>query len=346
MSEAWLIGTLAFALAAGLTAWIRRVAIRLQMIDRPNERSSHVTPTPRGGGLAIVVTTIAAVLWLVAEARLDPRLGGVLVAGGGLVAGVGFLDDRYGLSPGVRLVAHVTAAVMASWTVGGLPAIPWAAQLVDPGFTGLLVATVGLVWALNLFNFMDGIDGIAGSEAAFVGVTGSILSLCFGGSDGIALVAMVLGGASIGFLWWNWPPAGIFMGDAGSGFLGFVIGLLALTAAAADGWAVLLSWLVLCGSFLVDATVTLAVRLARGQKPHLAHRTHTYQKLSIRWQSHSRVTLAYAFVNVAWLLPWAGMCRLRHDLAPVFAVAALSPLVVVAIVVRAGIPDESRIALS
>jgi Fuc2NAc and GlcNAc transferase len=217
----------------------------------------------------------------------------------------------------------------------GFPPLQVGIHRVDMGALGYLFGTLVIVWSLNLFNFMDGIDGIAASEAVFIGVAGGVLVLVGGGSVALATLCLVLAAACSGFLWWNWAPAKIFMGDVGSGFLGFSIAVLAL-GVARDQPAGPFVWLILGGVFVVDATVTLMRRLWRRERLYEAHRSHAYQCLARRWQSHRRVTLTVTAVNVFWLFPWATLATLYPVHAGWAALAAVGPLLVAAVAVGAG----------
>jgi Fuc2NAc and GlcNAc transferase len=192
---------------------------------------------------------------------------------------------------------------------------------------------------LNLFNFMDGIDAIAASEAAFVAAAGALLGVVSGSMPGVSAVALAFAATCCGFLVWNWPPARIFMGDVGSGYLGFVLSVLAL-AAARDNSAALWIWLILGGVFFVDATVTLVRRLVRREHLHQGHRSHGYQWLARRWGSHLRVTVAVLAVNVFWLLPCAAFAALHPSQAATATCVALAPLVVIALAAGSGRPES------
>jgi len=325
-------------LVAFLTGVVRRQALSRGVLDVPNERSSHGKATPRGGGAAIVLVVSAAIL-LASRGSLDQRLALALLAGGIPVALVGFMDDRQSVPAHFRIIVHLAAAVWAVACLGGLPPLLIGTHLTHLGWAGDFLAVLGIVWTLNLFNFMDGIDGIAASEAAFVAVAGSVLCLPKGGSPGVVSVGFLLGAGCAGFLLWNWPPARIFMGDVGSGYLGYAIAVCAL-AAARDNSAAVWVWLILGGAFFVDATVTLVRRLSRGERVYEAHRSHAYQWLSRRWGSHRRVTLAVLLVDVLWLLPCAVFASLHPPLAAVTALIALAPLIALAIVAGAGRPEQ------
>ena len=320
------VGVASLVGCAALTAAVRRAALAYGVLDVPNARSSHSRVTPRGGGLAIVLTTLLAFTALELLGVLELRLWAALAAGGLMLAVLGAVDDLRPLPASLRLAVHVLAALWAIGWLGGIPGM---------GRFGELLALLGVVWAINLFNFMDGIDGIAGSEAAFIAL-GSILpmSLCHAGA-GLIAASLALGCASLGFLVWNWPPAKVFMGDVGSVYLGYVIAVLALSSSRSSSTAVWV-WLILGAVFFVDATVTLLRRMLRGASARQAHRTHAYQWLARSWQSHAKVTLAVWLVNVLWLLPCAVVAAAwPRQLLPA-VVAALLPLIVLVILAGAG----------
>jgi Fuc2NAc and GlcNAc transferase len=323
--EKTLLVLTAFVLSAVLTGCVRKLALERGVVDVPNERSSHQVPTPRGGGVAIVLTVTAglALLALIGDLSLDLLVA--LAGGGAAVAVVGFIDDRRSLSVWVRLVVHFGAAIWALAWIGGVPPLQLGERIVDFGWLGYPLGAVGIVWVLNLFNFMDGIDGIAGSEAAFIAIAGACLLAGNAAPNGVETAALILAAACCGFLCWNWPPARIFMGDAGSGYLGYFVAVAAL-AAARDFPVALIVWLILGAVFFVDATVTFARRLSRGENVRVAHRSHAYQWLARKWQSHRRVTVAVLLVNVLWLLPMAFLATRFPPHAGWILVVALGPV--------------------
>jgi Fuc2NAc and GlcNAc transferase len=329
-----LMGLLTGISSLMLTGVVRRYATHRNMLDIPNERSSHASPTPRGGGLGIVAAFFGALLLLALYRQLDVRTVVLLMVSGALVAAAGFLDDRHSLPAYVRFGAHVFAAGIFVVLIGRIP----ESALVDFGlrhqWIGTLVVIVALTWSTNLFNFMDGIDGVAGSEAAFVAGAGAWIN-SQAGDPGLTLALLSLSSASLGFLAWNWPPARIFMGDVGSGFLGLMLPMLEL--AASERAAIPLQvWVILGGLFLVDATVTLLRRALRGDRLFDAHRLHGYQHLARRWKGHLPVTLLFAAINVLWLLPWAWYAAATPLHASVSMGAALLPLVILAVFAGSG----------
>ena len=252
MGEAgWL---LAVALATGLlTCLTTRLLIPIlahrEILDCPNERSSHQVPTPRGGGIAVIGSTLLA--WAV-FARTESIPSGVfgIVLGAVLLAAVSWFDDLRGLSPAVRLLAQAAAVAI------GILVLPGPRDL-------FYLAAIGLVWIwwINLFNFMDGIDGLAGTEAAAIGAGLLLFAGVGAGADpALRTLAAAVTGAAIGFLVWNWSPARIFLGDIGSVPLGYVLGFLLLDLAARGRWTIAV---ILPLYFLADATITLVRRLLR-----------------------------------------------------------------------------------
>jgi Fuc2NAc and GlcNAc transferase len=324
----------ALVASALLTAAVRRFAHAHGLLDIPNPRSSHSAATPRVGGIAVVLVLSATVLALEQCAAVAAWLCWALL-GGLAVAAVGLLDDYRPVAPGLRLFVHVAAAIWALLFVGTPGVLQAAGHLVHVGWPGTVIAAIAIVWILNLFNFMDGIDGIAAAEATFVSLSGALITVARPDPAGIASVGLILAAACLGFLLWNWPPARIFLGDVGSGYLGYVIAVLALAAARVDPTAPW-TWLVLGGLFFVDATVTLVRRLARGERIYQAHRSHAYQRLAQRWGSHRRVTLTVTAINVLWLLPCAVLTALYPARAPWITLGALAPVVAATVIVGAG----------
>lgn len=332
--EAALIGVGAFVLSLLLTGWVRRIAMSMRVLDVPNARSSHAIPTPRGGGVAIALVSSAGFVAMHAIGAMSTDLLLALLGGGVVVAIVGAIDDRRHVASRIRLAVHFAAAIWALAWLGG-PALGASESALAWRAVSYAISALGIVWTLNLFNFMDGIDGIAASEATFVAWGAAALTLLGLGASEVAMASIVLGAACCGFLYWNWPPARIFMGDSGSGFLGFVLAVLALSAAR-DSTAAPAVWALLAGVFVVDASVTLLRRLARRERLDQAHRTHAYQWLARRWNSHRRVTLAVWAVNVMVLLPAAALASRHPRCAAWIMIAVYLPLIAAAVGAGAG----------
>jgi Fuc2NAc and GlcNAc transferase len=323
-----------FLLAAFLTGAYRRYAKNRDIYDYPNERSSHVSPTPRGGGVAIVICTLLAVGAAQHQAFVRPETFWVLGLGGLLIATIGFWDDRWKTGIAFRLSIQILAALWTVWLLEDR--LPVLSRGGFHGPAGYLIVVPAIVWSINLYNFMDGIDGIAAVEAITVSASAGLL-LWFGGEPGLAWCSWALAAASVGFLLWNWPPALIFMGDVGSGFLGFyVAGMILISMIQDVKWSAI--WVILYGVFAADATVTLIRRLLRKQNISQAHRSHAYQHMARR-HGHRTVTLSVAVINVFWLLPWAVVTYLRPNMAWVSLFIALAPLFVLAFRLGAGKDD-------
>lgn len=279
-----------------MTAFVRRAAVRRSIMDYPNERSSHAIPTPRGGGLAISSVVLLFLTWAAARGHMSGSTGLALGVGGLVISVVGWLDDLKPVAATHRLAVHMGAALWTTAWLGGLPILTVGTGNVQLGLLGVPLAVLGLVWSTNLFNFMDGTDGIASIEAISVAGIGGFLLFDRGGT-GLALTSLVVAAACLGFLWFNWSPARIFMGDIGSGFLGFILAAIAL-ASETSGGLPLLVWALLGGVFIVDATITFARRLRDGHW-RVPHRLHAYQRLVQAGWSHRKVAIAVALLNAA-----------------------------------------------
>ena len=327
---------LASLLACGWLSWYvtRRFlwfALEKQFLDRPNHRSSHSIPTPRGGGISFVLVFLLATLALAAVQLLSP-LEAVGLFAGGVIAGVGYRDDQASLSVRLRLLVQLAVAAVALVCLRGT-------VLGGHGLVALfaaIAAGLAFVWLINLTNFMDGIDGIAGTEAFTVGISCTLLLARKHDSGGEAILYAVLAVAAVGFLVYNWPPAKIFMGDAGSGFLGYCFGALALLSAG-RGHLSLWTSVILLGVFVIDASFTLASRMLAGETWYVPHRTHAFQHVAKHY-GHRFTTLSIAAINLGWLAPWAVLADSYPRFAPLCLALAWLPLVALASALGAGRP--------
>lgn len=287
----WLIAFIAFG-AAG-TWMARRYAVAHALLDQPGERRSHSVATPRGGGIAIAAAVLVAVLIASSSGWLAPGLAIAFGAGVASIAVVGLLDDHRPLSPWLRLVVHVLAAA-------GL-ALAW----LNAGGDAAMAAVVflGCIGLTNAWNFMDGINGIAAGQAALV-------AFAIGGAvatEGWSLVAYALAAACLGFLPFNFPRARIFLGDVGSGAIGFAIAALAVLVLGHEAHAFWLLTPMVLSAFVLDAGLTLIRRVMRGERWWTPHTQHAYQACARRW-GHTRVTVSYcAWTGAAILISrWIG----------------------------------------
>jgi Fuc2NAc and GlcNAc transferase len=334
-----LLAILVILLTALLTGLIRHYALTNKVLDIPNQRSSHTVPTARGGGLAIVVTFTLATLYLLLKHNL--HLNWFLALNATLlVAIIGFCDDHAHVPARWRLLTHILAAAIALFFMEGMQwtllPMPFTAltdsTLLNLGWLGVFPALFFLVWFLNLFNFMDGTDGIAASEAAFVAAT--LAAYLYVIDPMLCKLAITVAAASLGFLLWNWPKAKIFMGDVGSGFLGLLLGILILLAAQQSP-VLLYCGLILFGIFVVDASYTLTVRFVNGQKWYEAHCSHTYQHAAKRY-GHLRILMACWAINLLWLLPLSFLVFHHPAYALLGLLAAYLPLLYLAYRFKAG----------
>jgi UDP-N-acetylmuramyl pentapeptide phosphotransferase/UDP-N-acetylglucosamine-1-phosphate transferase len=317
---------LSLLVAALSFVWVERTRrwALVHLLDRPNARSSHTVPTPRGGGLGLVA---AALTGLALFATLDADAPASLASLGaltGAMAALGFLDDRRPLPARLRLVAQLALACLSVALLGSLSTWELKPSLSLPlGALGPALTVVWLVGLTNAYNFMDGIDGIAGLAGAVAGAGWALVGVTSGSAD-VALLGALVGASALGFLGLNWPPARIFMGDVGSTFLGLWLALVPLffagrvpeVAGRAPTLGFLLVW-----PFVCDASFTFVRRALRRENVFAAHRTHLYQRLVIAGLSHRTVTLVYG-----------GLAALGALFAQLVLAGALSSLAALALV--------------
>lgn len=282
------------------TGVLRHFALSRSIIDIPNNRSSHSIPTPRGGGIAIVILFAICIPLL----KLSPILSLVTI----LIAAIGFYDDLKSASPLLRLVCHFSAAILWLYYLHGAPSFAIGSLIIPQSLWLNILAAIYLVWMTNLYNFMDGINGIAGLQSISVCLGILIIyllssfNISINSASNLLIPPILIMVLSAGFLFWNFPKAKIFMGDAGSGVLGFLFGALSLQAAHNQP-TLLWSWLILLGVFIVDATYTVCERAIKREPVFEAHCSHAYQHAARIFQSHTPVSIAIVCINLFWLLP-------------------------------------------
>jgi Fuc2NAc and GlcNAc transferase len=334
----WYLLPAVLGVSFALTWVLRRYALARRLMDVPNERSSHRTATPRGGGMAIVLAFLGCLPVLWALDLLPVRSLVALSGSGSLVALIGFFDDHLHVSRRLRFSIHIIAAAWALSWLGGMPTLTVAGFNV-PGWLGNGIAGVYIVWLVNLYNFMDGIDGIASIEAITVCAGGIALYLVVAPGSTQWIIPAVMLVSVTGFLNWNYPPARIFMGDVGSGFLGVTLAVFSIQAA----WTapnLFWSWIILLSVFIVDASVTLVRRFFGGGRRYLeAHRSHAYQYAARRLGAHKPVSVAVGAINLIWLCPLAAVVGLGHLSVFWGLIAAYVPLVALALRLKAGVHD-------
>ena len=337
-----IIAVLALALGVAITGLVRHYALRANMLDLPNERSSHTVPTPRGGGLSIVLVFIAAVVFAYEQSLLNSGEALYLLAGSMAIAVIGFADDYRDVARSWRFLVQLIVAIGAVVALGGMPETNFGSTVTDLGTVGDVLLVVFMVWFINLFNFMDGIDGLAGVELICISA-GAVFLIGTGSGLPLSMLLTALSAATLGFLYWNWPPARIFMGDVGSAFAGFALVAIAIMASR-SGYTSIWSWLILSGVFFVDATITLIIRILRGDRWHSAHRSHAYQIAARRFGSHKPVTLIVLAINIAWLFPLALYVDANPEAGWWVTFIAWAPLAAMSIVLGAGRPDRTETA--
>ena len=301
---------------------IRRYAERRQILDHPNERSSHSMPTPRGGGLAIVLLVTGAGLWFVKEASLSRNL--VYIICGLIIAFLGWRDDTHSLSPRVRFAVQSLVAVASIWGLGYFSSvtIPLFGKL-SLGVVGIVITFLWIIGLTNAYNFMDGIDGMAGGVAFAAGLGWVLLTsnIPYLANSFVFWIALAIAASSLGFLCHNWHPAKIFMGDVASTFLGYTFAVLPLMAANKEGDALMLGTL-LMWTFIMDAGVTFIRRALKRENIFAAHRTHLYQRLVIGGYTHAAVSAMYIVLTLV-ALRLASACGDGSQLASVLILFGL-----------------------
>ncbi len=287
-----------------LTGLVRKYALSRSIIDIPNERSSHTVPTPRGGGLAIVTLLLMAIGYCYFSGKSSLEF--MLALGGGtlIVAIVGWIDDHKHIPAAIRATVYALAAIWAiTWINREFPlyndtyGFPF-------GLLGCLFIVIGIVWLTNLFNFMDGTDALAGMES-ICACSAACFLFYLEGQFGMMLISAVIIASCCGFIFWNWPPAKIFMGDVGSCSLGFCFGILAVLSELTNSIPMTI-WFILLAVFICDATFTLLMRIVRREKWYKAHKTHAYQRLVLCGMSHKKLVSLVSVINILilWPLAW------------------------------------------
>ncbi|NQY54543.1 MAG: glycosyltransferase family 4 protein [Campylobacteraceae bacterium] len=275
-------------LSFSLTFYIKNYAIKKSLVAEVNERSSHTVATPHGGGIAIAITWFIGLIYLNYTNEIDATLFYALLIGI-VISIVSLFDDIYELSPKFRLSIQLAVAIGGISVLGGLNTLNFGIFTIENQIVTNTIAVIAIIWYINLYNFLDGINGYAGSEIVFLSLAGFLI---FSGDHFI-----VLGVATIGFLYWNWNNAKIFMGDVGSTLLGYNVGIFTLyytNQEPSNLWI----WIILFGLFWFDATYTLIRRKLNGEKISEAHKKHAYQRLNQSSWSHYKVTNYSIGINI------------------------------------------------
>lgn len=305
MSVLYLVLYLVFILAFSVivTGLVRRYSLDKSLLDVPNERSSHHIPTPRGGGLSVVLSVMVSLVVLYYTKWIDLSVFLAIGGGGLIIAVTGWLDDHRHISPLIRGIIYALASIWAVSFLGGLHTVKAGEHILNISLAGNVLTVLGIIWLTNLYNFMDGTDALAGSQSVCAGLFMGGLFLS-GNQPGMAGLCFIIVVASAGFLIWNWPPARIFMGDVGSCFAGFCFGILAIVGEK-TGSVPLVASFILLSLFICDATFTLIMRIFKREKWYSAHRSHAYQRLVQMGLSHKQLATGFAAFNIIILWPMA-----------------------------------------
>lgn len=306
----WIFYVVVLLVSFAGTWLVRSFAIRRSIMDIPNDRSSHTIPTPRGGGLAVAVAWFVGLIYFYFSGKMKTDFFLALLCGLPLTL-IGFADDIFSLKPNVRFIVQFVCAGAALFFLKGLQLPEYGMGNAELGtffppsafrlplFSVLLnlLAFIAIVWSINLFNFLDGIDGYIGTEIIFIGLAVLLLT-----GD---VTGLLLASATLGFLFWNWQKAKIFMGDVGSTLLGFTVAVMAIYHQN-NHISSLPVWLILTSVFWFDATITLFRRMKNREKLSQAHRKHAYQRIVQAGFSHQKTVLCALVLNVvglgcAWL---------------------------------------------
>lgn len=279
---------LVFVLSFVLTYIVIVIARKHAIMDVPNERSSHTIPTPRGGGLALAIAWFAGLSWFYFNGKIEQNLFFALLCGI-IISGVSFIDDIINLKALPRLIIQSIATIMALYFIGGLHKIDLGFAVIENAILLSVMAFFAIIWFINLYNFIDGIDGYAATEAIFVCAAMFLLI----GNE----ILLILCFAVLGFLPWNWQKAKIFMGDVGSTLLGFNIAIFAVYFQNTNESSIMI-WIIITTLFWFDATLTIFRRLVRKEKLSQAHRKHAYQRIVQAGFSHQKTVLCGMLINV------------------------------------------------
>lgn len=326
MSSLLLLCSLLFLGSAILTGLFRLVAHRVGLIDVPVSRSAHSRPVPVGGGVSIAALILLVIAYCYWTGQIPANEFAALMAGLA-IACIGIVDDVKQLDVRWRIPAQFLASGYVVYCLGDVPAIDFGLFNFPESMLLNVLAVFALVWLLNLFNFMDGIDGIAATELIAVNLVSLIIVI---NSDAVlTLLSASFAAVAAGFLLWNWAPAKIFMGDVGSSFIGFTLGVMALLSLL-HGSMTVWTWVLLLGVFIVDATLTLFVRFRRRQRWYEGHASHAYQNAARHYKSHAKVTIAILLINIFWLGPLAWLSMQYPEMGLAMTVIGLLPLLLLA----------------
>jgi Fuc2NAc and GlcNAc transferase len=319
-----LITILFFMLSVIVSLMYKKIATNNNIIAIKNHRTLHSLPTPKGGGIVFSLLFLLSFILIWWNWQLPMELF-LIVGVGGMVASIfGFVDDIKNIRARVKLIVQI---FLAAWVVywleyGGLLQLDWM-----PAFLAIPFLLFFMVWIINAYNFIDGIDGLAASGAIFISLTLTVLLIITNGPIEIMAIFILIVAVVSGFLLFNWPPATIFMGDAGSVFLGYIFGSMLLFTILTSNISIW-SWLTVLGYFFADTTLTQIMRIVLVKKWYLSHRSHAYQNLARMTGSHLKVTRGVFLYNLIWVLPLTLLTAFRPEMGLVAATLAIMPALV------------------
>ena len=298
-----ILAVIFIAVSVIITAYIRNFSIKNNLFDIPNDRSAHKIPVPNLGGIAIIIPLIFLIVTLFSQEMIGDEIGISMIIGLSLIAIVGLVDDCKNLSAFTRITIYIIASGASLYLIDGVKSISINEYNYYLGGVGYCLGVLFLVWLTNLYNFMDGVDGFAAIETICVSIFCCFL---FYSLDNVPflIIMLCLASTTVGFLYWNFAPAKIFMGDIGSCSIGFFFGLLAVYTGV-NGIISISVWLVLLAPFISDATFTLVSRIFNSERWYVAHKSHAYQKLHQLGLSHKQLSLNLFIVNILLIWPLA-----------------------------------------
>jgi len=321
-----MVGLIAcFIFSISVTGLLQKYALKHSLIDVPNERSSHLMPTPRGGGLSIVIPVLLCIGMLLFSEQLDRNIAIALGIGCFFVASVGWIDDHQHIPANWRALFYAIAAVLAVYFLAESENFQSVFHYLPFGIVSSFLIVIWIIWMTNLYNFMDGTDALAAIQTICAGIFTGVI-FWQESQHGLATICFVIATSSCGFLFWNWPPAKIFLGDVGSCSLGFCFGVLAVIGAI-QGSVPFSVFFILLSIFICDTTLTLLMRVFANEKWYQAHKSHAYQRLVQLGMSHKKLVIVILVINVFILWPLAWVAYQEQALA--FYIACLSGLLMV-----------------
>jgi len=298
--------------SAFFTNLIRHLSIKYKFYDIPNDRSSHDARIPKGGGIPIIVIVFLSIAILLFLEKIDFYISISLLLGIIIISATSLIDDFKSLSVTFRAIAYTFGAALSFYLIDGLATITIGNNDFNLKYFSYPLCVLFIFWMTNLYNFMDGTDGFAAVQTICVSLFCGILAY-ISSEISYAIILLCIAASTIGFLFWNWSPAKIFMGDVGSCSLGFVFGLLSIHTEK-NGLISISIWLILLAPFIVDTSLTLIKRIITGEKWYKAHNTHAYQRFYQSGFSHGQLAIALLKINLLIIWPCAYIANIYKNL--------------------------------